>query len=329
MTIELPLVSIVTPSFNQAQFIEETILSVKGQDYPNLEHVVMDGASTDGTVDILRHYENEYELCWISKPDKGQSDALNKGFQLARGDIIGWINSDDTYLSGAIRAAVDYMLAHPDIAWVYGDGYWIDESSRVLSMIESQPFDLKRLICNGQYIVQPTVFFRRQVVNVVGLLDTNLCTTMDYDFFIRIGQKFEAGYIPQVLATRRLHFMAKTMSMETTFSTDAITTLDKTFADKGLPQEIINSKNLAYSSRYIQWGQRCFKSGRYKEAKAHLLHALRLDPRPLKRKTVVALLLLIQSILGLQWYHPGERRARKRQDAFRSAHGKVFVDWFC
>src|SRR5438128_8552250 len=125
----LPLVSIVTPSYNQGRFIEDTIRSVLAQDYPNLEYIVVDGGSTDHTLDVLRRYEGR--LRWVSEPDRGQSEAINKGFRMARGEIVSWLNSDDTYVPGAIGKAVAHLGARPEVVMVYGEGYLLDEGGRV------------------------------------------------------------------------------------------------------------------------------------------------------------------------------------------------------
>ena len=134
-----PKVSIITPSYNQGQFIEETILSAKNQDYPNIEHIVIDGNSTDSTLDILHKYDND--IIWISEPDRGQSDALNKGFRIATGEIIGWLNSDDIYLPGAVKKAVDALMNNPKFDIVYGDYLIIDENSKVLLKKREINFD--------------------------------------------------------------------------------------------------------------------------------------------------------------------------------------------
>src|SRR5580658_3296860 len=135
--LSTPKLSIVTPSFNQAQFIEATLRSVKSQHYPALEHIVVDGASTDSTVEILKRFAampGWEHLRWISEEDRGQSDAINKGFRMATGDIIGWLNSDDRYRPGCFRAVVEAFKANPDIDILYGDYTWIDETGRILQV---------------------------------------------------------------------------------------------------------------------------------------------------------------------------------------------------
>lgn len=200
--------SIITPSFNQARFIERTIRSVLSQNYPQLEYLVVDGGSTDGTIEILKRYP---QIRWISEPDRGQSDAVNKGFRMTTGEVIGWINSDDTYAPGAFSTALAALEANPDAGMVYGDMNVVDHEDRILMRRRSRPFNLRRLILTGaSYIFQPTVFIRREALEAVGQLDISLRHAMDYDLWIRIGQKFPAVYVPEVLANFRVHPSSKT-----------------------------------------------------------------------------------------------------------------------
>ncbi|MBU0569140.1 glycosyltransferase [bacterium] len=205
MERDLPLVSIVTPSFNQTEFIEETILSVKSQDYPNIEHIVIDGGSTDGTLDILKKYSH---LTWISEPDKGQSDAINKGFQMAKGEVIGWLNSDDTYMPYTVKTCVEFLLKHSDIAMIHGDFNEINEVSQIMEVISPGDVNLTELI-QGSCIGQPTIFFRNNILKEVGLLNLDLEYVMDYDLCVRIAEKFKIKHIPVILANFRWHSKSK------------------------------------------------------------------------------------------------------------------------
>jgi glycosyltransferase involved in cell wall biosynthesis len=208
---DLPLVSIVTPSLNQARFIESTISSVLTQDYPRIEYIVADGGSTDGTLEILRRHEGR--LTWFSERDRGQSDAINKGFRKAHGHILAWLNSDDTYLPGAVSAAVRHLSRHPDCAMVYGEGYLIDEADRVKGRFPAtEPFDLWKLVYVSDFILQQTTFFRRDTLEAVGYLDDTLNWAMDWDLFIRIGKRFRVDYLPQYMANLREYQAAKTAS---------------------------------------------------------------------------------------------------------------------
>jgi glycosyltransferase involved in cell wall biosynthesis len=208
---DLPLVSIITPSLNHARFIEATISSVLAQDYPRIEYIVADGGSTDGTLEILRRYQDR--LTWFSEPDRGQSDAINKGFRRAHGKILAWLNSDDTYLPGAVTAAVNHLTRHPDCAMVYGEGYLIDEADRVKGRFPAtEPFDLWTLVYVTDFILQQTTFFRRDTLEAVGYLDETLNWAMDWDLFIQIGKRFRIDYLPQYLASLREYQAAKTAS---------------------------------------------------------------------------------------------------------------------
>jgi len=204
-----PLVSVVTPSYNQGRYIEKTIQSVLNQDYPNLEYIVVDGGSSDNTVEILKQYEGR--LTWISEKDRGQADAINKGFYMAKGEIVAWLNSDDTYLPGAVHKSVRYFEAHPEVGMLYGEGYHIDADGELIERYYSEPFDYKRLseVC---FICQPTVFLRAEVIRTVGPLDVTLDYCMDYEYWMRIAKQFRIGYLEEFLANSRLHLDTKTLS---------------------------------------------------------------------------------------------------------------------
>jgi hypothetical protein len=206
-----PLVSIITPSLNHGRFIEATIESVLSQNYPRIEYIVVDGGSTDNTLEFLARYGSR--LQWISEPDQGQSHAINKGFRRARGEVLAWLNSDDIYLPGAVRSAVEHLTEHPDCAMVYGDGYLIDEEGQVTRRFPAtEPFDLWKLVYGVDYILQQSAFFRREAVEAVGYLDERLYWGMDWDLFIRIGKRFRVDYLPKAMASLREHETAKTFS---------------------------------------------------------------------------------------------------------------------
>jgi glycosyltransferase involved in cell wall biosynthesis len=206
-----PLVTIVTPSYNQAAFIRETLESVRSQDYPHIEHIVFDGYSTDNSVEIIKEFEDC--LTWFSEKDTGQSDAINKGFRMAKGDILAWLNSDDTYLEGAITKAVEFLESHPDVMMVYGKGYTIDKDSVVTGECYTEPFDMERLK-SLNYIYQPSVFIRKEVFDEIGFLDESLHFAMDIDLWIRVAKKFKVEYLEEFLSTYRLHDDCKTISQK-------------------------------------------------------------------------------------------------------------------
>lgn len=208
-----PFVSIITPSYNQGQFIEATLLSVKNQDYPNIEHLVIDGGSSDNTLGILKKYEKEYNLKWISEPDKGQADALNKGLERASGQIIGWLNSDDVYLD---RQVIAYIVTKfkelNDIDVIYGDGVMINQDNLILKAIHCIPwFSYNRLV-RFDYILQPSCFLRREVVQH-HKLNVKIGLPVDYDYYLRLatdGFKFE--HVDRLLSAARWHEKAISVS---------------------------------------------------------------------------------------------------------------------
>jgi glycosyltransferase involved in cell wall biosynthesis len=208
----LPLVTIVTPSFNQAPFLEATLQSVLEQDYPRLEYIVVDGGSTDGTLDILRHYESRL-AAWISEPDRGQTEAINKGFAMARGDILAYLNSDDTYRTGAISEAVAFLQAHPEVGMVHGCAYYIDDSGREVGRFPSAASDYRRLRRGAPTIAQQSAFFRSVVWKMVGPLDPTFFYAMDYDLWIRISAVTPLAFVPRYWANFRLHDESKSMTV--------------------------------------------------------------------------------------------------------------------
>ena len=210
---KLPLISIITPSLNQGRFIEETILSVKFQDYPHIEHIVIDGGSTDETIDVLKKYENQYNLKWISEPDKGQSDALNKGLRMAKGKIIGWLNSDDTYQPQAVKKIVETFLKYPEVDIIYGKCNFINENNEISGSSNLKPFTLKAL---SKHQLNPSVavFYQKGVFEKIGDFNFSLQFVMDYDFYIRIAKKrLNIKGIDIILANFRSHFLSKTFTL--------------------------------------------------------------------------------------------------------------------
>jgi glycosyltransferase involved in cell wall biosynthesis len=210
----VPSISIVTPSFNQAQFLEECLKSVQSQSWTAVEHIVMDGASADNTVKILKRYSGKASyghLHWTSEPDQGQSDALNKGFRMATGDIVGWLNSDDRYRPECFRTVVNAFEKNPGADILYGDYTWIDESGRVLKIrreIEFSQFVLSyhRVL----YIPTTATFFRRRIFDEGNFVDLQYHYSMDYEFFLRLAQKgYRFKHVPGLFADFRWHSNSK------------------------------------------------------------------------------------------------------------------------
>ena len=205
------LVSIITPSLNQGKFIRATIESVLSQDYPNVEYIIMDGGSTDETASVVKDYASR--LTFISEKDRGQSHAINKGFRMARGSILAWLNSDDVYLPGAIRKGVEGFSLDPAPGAVYGEGYLIDREGKVTCRFpHTIPVNLWRLTYVSDYILQQSVYFRKDVLDEVGYLDEDLHYSMDWEILIRIGKKHPLGYIPEYMGCLREYAEAKSSS---------------------------------------------------------------------------------------------------------------------
>jgi len=208
------LVSIITPSFNQGDYLPETMRSVLEQDYPNFEYIVIDGGSTDSSVDVIRSFESKLAY-WTSEKDRGQTEAINKGFASAKGSILAWLNSDDTYNPGAIRQAVNYLQDHPEVGVVYSDLNFIDEHSNIVGMFPARQTDLKKLRRGYVHIPQPAAFFRADLWRQVGPLDPSFFFAMDYDLWVRLASVSQLKYLPgSVWANFRLHSGAKTVDAD-------------------------------------------------------------------------------------------------------------------
>jgi len=203
-----PLVSIITPSFNQAQFLEETMESVLGQTYPAIEYIVVDGGSTDGSIDIIKRYEKRL-AAWVSESDRGQTDAINKGFAMAHGEILAWLNSDDVYLPDAVGHAVAFLTDHPEIGMVYGHAYYTDQSGQPMAEYPSGVTDHKGLRRGVNTIPQQSTFFRHKVWEMVGPLDPSYFYAMDYTLWVRISDVSPIAYLPRPLAHFRIHDASK------------------------------------------------------------------------------------------------------------------------
>ena len=208
-----PLVSIVTPSYNQVAYLEETIRSVLNQDYQNLEYIIVDGGSKDGSLEIIEKHANELAW-WVSESDRGQTDAINKGFSRAKGEILAWINSDDTYLPGAISESVEFLDSHPDIGLVYGDANLVDEDGEVIGRFPARQTDKRRLMRGHVHIPQQASFFRADIWRLVGPLDPSFYFAMDYDLWVRISQQSPIEYYPRLWANFRLHGDAKSIAAD-------------------------------------------------------------------------------------------------------------------
>lgn len=244
-------VSIITPSFNQAPYLEETIQSVLGQSYPNIEYFIIDGGSTDGSVSIIKKYESKLKG-WISEKDKGQTDAINKGFAMANGEILGWINSDDTLLPNAVEEAVAFLKGNLQTALVYGDTNYIDGQSRIIGRFPAAQTSYSKLRRGYVHIPQQASFFRKDFWDAVGPLDPDFYFAMDYDLWVRIARRAPIQYIQRIWANFRLHEDAKTISADDRCWPEM---LKVHYRDGGSVFSLIVLKNLIrnLAAPYIRW----------------------------------------------------------------------------
>jgi glycosyltransferase involved in cell wall biosynthesis len=235
-----PLVSIVTPSYNQAAFLEQTLSSVICQRYPNLEYLVVDGGSTDGSIEIIKKHEKEISW-WVSEKDKGQAEAINKGFQRAGGEIIGWLNSDDIYQPGIFQEVVDVFGSVPSLALVYGDVKAIDETGGLINHIRYGEWSLGDLM-EFNIIGQPAVFFRREALLKAGFLDPAYHLLLDHHLWLRIAQHGKMAHIPHEWACARFHREAKNISSASLFGKEAYRILSWMKNEPGLREEFQNRR---------------------------------------------------------------------------------------
>jgi len=208
-----PLVSIITTSFNQCEFIEDAILSVKNQSYPNIEHIIIDGQSTDNTLEVIKKYEGTYNMWWISEPDSGPVEATNKGFRKAGGDILGQLPTDDMFLPWAVSVAVEHLMSHPEVELIYGDLLHIDLETGLSRISFFPKLSLSTLRRSG-YLPSIAAFFRKSVFEKAGFLDENLSAGGDYEYWIRVAEHCKVFKIEEVLALDRIHDNSRRVNLK-------------------------------------------------------------------------------------------------------------------
>jgi glycosyltransferase involved in cell wall biosynthesis len=299
-----PLVTIVTPSYNQGAFIRATIESVLSQDYENLEYLIVDGGSTDQTASVVKEYAGR--LTFVSEPDRGQSHAINKGFRRARGEYLAWLNSDDLFLPGAVRHAVAELELRPRLGAVYGEGYLVDRAGDITRRFPcTEPFNLPKLARYSDYILQQTVFFRKSVFDQIGCLDEDLHYVMDWDILIRIAKRFELGYIPEYMGCLREYPEAKS------FAGGAARIQE-------IRRIMIRHTGMRFAPGYIVYGLETYKQLWCDWIQARTPHLLDWPSRKLQQYLTVAANVVIE-LTHWNW-----ERLSSRAVAARSTHpGKV------
>ncbi|RPJ28448.1 MAG: glycosyltransferase [Chloroflexi bacterium] len=246
----MQLVSIVTPSYNQAPYLEQTIRSVLGQDYPHLEYMVIDGGSTDNSVEIIRRYADRL-VYWVSEKDRGQAEAINKGLVRAKGEVLAWLNSDDYYLPNTISAVVKCFEENPDVVMAYGDMLAVDGNGQTINVLKYKQYSLEDLLC-FQIIGQPSVFFRRAAFEKTGPLETTFHFMLDHHLWIRLAQQGRILYVPQIWSAARYHAAAKNRARAAEFGREAFRVLDWAKGQPGLAEAVagVGRRALASAHRY-------------------------------------------------------------------------------
>lgn len=244
----MTLVSIITPSYNQAAYLEQTMRSVLGQEYSDIEYIVIDGASTDGSLEIIKKYANRLAY-WVSEKDHGQAEAINKGFARAQGEIVAWLNSDDYYLPGAVAAAVKTFDEHPDAALVHADMLAVDAQGQTTNMLKYRQLTLEDLLC-FQIIGQPAVFMRRSALERAGGLDATFHFLLDHLLWIRIAQQGRIVHVDQTWAAARYHAEAKNRAKAAEFGLEAFRILETVGQDSNLAPALARVNRRARASAH-------------------------------------------------------------------------------
>jgi glycosyltransferase involved in cell wall biosynthesis len=268
-----PLVSVVVPSYQQGRFLEQALRSVLEQEYEPLEVIVVDGGSTDQSVTVIGRYEDGLAW-WTSEPDRGQAHALNKGFARARGEVLGWLASDDALEPGAIARVVDELERRPDVLLVYGEALFVDESGAGLFPLEPRAFDVEAMVrACANHVVQPGSLFRRRAWELAGPLNEDGHYLFDFEFALAVGRDGPVVPIPDRLALYRVHPESKSGGGSLLKARDYVRFADEFLAGSGLP-----GADEGRGSAYLAAGDYFYDAGELAAARQALLRSLRLKP---------------------------------------------------
>ena len=271
-----PLVSIITPAYNRASYLDETIQSVLEQDYPRVEYVVLDDGSTDNTREVLKKYNEQ--IIWETHPNMGETRTVNKGFGMAHGDIVAVVNSDDPLLPGAVSTAVAFMQAHPDILVAYPDWNKISPSSEVTEHVQVPEYDYLYMLKRHHCIVGPGAFIRRKAFDLTEMRDPELRYVADFEYWLRLGLYGKFARIPKTLATFRVHPDSASVSQTSaTMAKEHIRLMKKFYSRPDLPTEVRKLRAEAYCYAHLVATQMCGPA-RW-QARKYCVEALLYHPR--------------------------------------------------
>jgi glycosyltransferase involved in cell wall biosynthesis len=304
------LVSIITPSYNQAPYLEQTIQSVLEQDYPRIEYMVVDGGSTDNSVDVIKKYADRLAY-WVSEKDSGQAEAINKGLAHAKGEILAWLNSDDYYLLNTVSVAVRCFEQNPDVVMVYGDMFAVDSDGQTINVLKYKQLSLEDLLC-FQIIGQPSVFFRRAALEKVGFLDTTFHFMLDHHLWIRLAQHGRIQHIPQVWSAARYHAEAKNRARAAEFGREAFRILDWAKEQPGLAEAVAGVGRRARASAHRYDARYLLDGGQTVSALGAWFRALFIHP-PTALARLNILISAILNLTGLDRLRAAILRRRQRR----------------
>jgi len=306
-----PVVSIVTPSYNQAEFLEETIRSVLDQDYPAVEYVVVDDGSTDGSVEIVRRHADRIAW-WTQQPNAGQVAAINRGFERTSGEYMGFINSDDTLLPGALTAMVAALESEPDVVMVYGDALYTNAHSHETGYLPSRTWDPERMVRRADnHVVQPSSLWRRSAWERAGPLNERGYYFFDFEFYLRLSALGPVRRLARPLSTYRTHAGSKTMGSGARKAADYVRFADEFLAGEGLPERLRPHARQGRSSAYLAAGDYLYDELDLPRARRLLWRGLALSPGNASRRSLSLALksLLPQHIVSrLRTRRRGSRR---------------------